>query len=186
MLEGEIHKTLIKLRSGLGTGGHVGIVDPHQLGLGKVHIFELVEVRQPSVFLLQIVLLDLPSDKVDRRRIGRIAGVRNQDNVARIDEGKADKEDSLLGADERLYSSVGIEGHAVVTGVPVCESLAKHGQTLVVLVLVTVGSLSDLSQGVNCCLGRHSVRSTYSEIDEGAETFCSPFSGNCIEVFLLA
>ena len=92
----EINKTLVGLHAGITTCGHVGIVGPHELYLGEVHLLQLFEVRLPSVVLHEVVVHHLGAENLAQRGVGGIAGVGHEHLLAGVNEGEGYMQYALL------------------------------------------------------------------------------------------
>ena len=55
----EVHQLLVKLRRGVRSCRHIGIVGPHQFDTAHIHFLQLIEVGHPAVFFFQVVVHDL-------------------------------------------------------------------------------------------------------------------------------
>ena len=60
------HQTLISLTTCTPSGGHVGIVGPHEFHTAQVHLLQLIEIGLPSIILPQVVVHDLSSKNLGK------------------------------------------------------------------------------------------------------------------------
>ena len=112
---GKVDQALIQLGRGIGTGGHVGIVGPHELHTAEVHTLQLLEVGHPSILLLEVVVHHLGTEQTAQRGVGGVARIRHEHLFARVHESQRHVQYTLLGANEWLYLALGVELHAVPT-----------------------------------------------------------------------
>ena len=153
---GEVHQLPVQPGGGVGSGGHIGVVGPHQLHAAQVHLLQFVEVGHPAVLLLQVVVHHFRSQYLAQRGVGGITGIGNQHLLAGIDEGERDVQDAFFGADERLYLRAGVEVHVVPLLVPAGKTLTQFGDADVGHIAVSVGVAGGFTKGVYGLFGgRH-------------------------------
>ena len=142
----KLHRTLKKLDGSLGTGRHIGVVHNHQLNTGGV---DSVEVGQPAVLVIEVILNNLATREGNCRAVGGVARVGNQHLVALINVCHADMHQTLLRTNQGENLVQTVELHIVVFLVPLSKCLAQDGSTSIRLVGVGGGLCSLLSQLCN-------------------------------------
>ena len=172
----EGHQFFHHVAAGGGSGGHVGVIHPHELYAGKVHGIEGVEVRIPAVGGNQVVVQDLSLAHPGGRRIGGISGIGHQHFVAGIQEGQGQQEDALLGAHERLDFSVRVQGDAIPAGVPAGNGLAEFWNTGIALIAMGSGPTGTCRKRLHGLRGRGAVRRADSEVHHRVFPGSRPFS----------
>ena len=165
----EIHQALIQLRGGLGSGGHTGIVGPHQFDAFQIHLFQSVEVRIPAVFFQQVVLHNTGIHHIGGRCIGGITGVRNQHAVSRIQESQGDEEDTFLGTGEGLDLGGRIQRHAIISLIPGGKTFPQFGDADIALIPVHAVFLGIVGHRLQGFAGRCPVRGADAQVDDGVQ-----------------
>ena len=95
-----------------------------------------------------------------------VAGVGDDDGVARVEDGEAEVGDALLGADGDDGLGVGIEIDVVAGLVPVGDGAAQAGQAAGDGIAMGGGLLRGLDELVDDVLGRGSVGVAHAEVDD--------------------
>ncbi len=98
-------KELKRCRS---SGGHVWVVDPHELDTVEGQAFKSVEIGHPSALFGEVVVEYLGLCESAYRSIGGVAGIGHEHAVAGVQESERNVKYSLLGAYERLNLGVGV------------------------------------------------------------------------------
>ena len=145
----EVDDLLEQLHRGGLSRRHVGVVDEHHLHTVQPGLFDGVEVGVEVGLLVQRIGEHFAARQTHGRRVGGVAGVRDEDFVALIEERHADVHDTLLRADQRQHLRLEVQLGAVPFLVPVGKSLAQDGFTLIRHVLMYVGTLRLFRQAVD-------------------------------------
>ena len=163
----------------------MGIIDPHELDARKVASFEGFEIGLPVTFLAEVVGQDTGFRQPGGRGVGRIARVRHEHAVARVEEGQGDEQDALFRAHQRLDFARGVQADAIVTAVPGCERFPQGVEADIALVGVDIGPPCAFRQGVYGGLGRHSVGGADAQVDDGGQAgfrIAAVDGGNLLEL----
>ncbi len=141
-------------------------VDDQRLG-ARGHAWDQVfELREEG-----LLVVDGDADDVGSRNDGAVdvdgvAGVGDQDGVARVEDGEAEMGDALFGADGDDGLAVGVEIDVVAGLVPVADGLAQAGDALGDGVAMGDGLLRGLNHLVNDVFGRGAVGVAHAEVDD--------------------
>jgi hypothetical protein len=95
-----------------------------------------------------------------------VAGVGNEDGIARVEDGETKVGDALLGADGDDGLGVGVEIDVVARLVPVADGLAQAGQAAGDGVAVRGGLPDRLNELIYYMGRRGAVRVAHAEVDD--------------------
>ena len=166
VLAGEGYQLLEHIPACRCSGGHVGIVGPHELDPAEVHGLQLVEVRVPAVLFQKVVLHHLRFAHEGSRCVGGIARVGNQHLVTLVEEREGEKQDAFLGTHERLDLTGGVQLHAIPALVPGGNGMTEFGDAHIALIAVYTGAVRALGQGLNGLGRRRAVGRADTQVDD--------------------
>ena len=166
MPTGEIYQLFKHFPPGRGTGGHVGVVVPHELDAGEVHGFQGLEIRIPAIGFHQVISNHLGLAHAGGRAVGRIAGVGHQHLVSGIEEGEGQEQNTLLGTHQGLDFGGRVQLNTIPLGIPVRNGLTQFGNAHITLIAVGILLLGALAKGLDGFGRRSSVRGADSQVDD--------------------
>ena len=161
----ELHRALQEFTIRHRRGGIVRIVEPHQpcaLGCG---IWDRVEIRQPVVLGRERHDVRLSSRHQRPGHVGRVAGVRRQDDIAGVDQRQGRVADPVLRAQRRQDLCGRVEHHIEAIAVPIRDRPAKLGQPEIRRVAMVGGVRGCLLQNTHDSLRRGQVGVADAERD---------------------
>ena len=161
MAAGKVDQLAVRFHTGIAAGGHVGIIGPHQLHARQVSVLQFFEIGLPAIVFVQIIVDHLSTEYLAERGIGRIAWIRHQHLVSRIDKGESDMQYTFLAAYQGLHLTGGVYLHAVPSVVEVCHSLPQFHRTHRGLVAVGRRVMSHLAEFVDGLGRRRLVGAAY-------------------------
>ena len=156
-LAAEIHRSGQELPVRDRRSRVVRIVEPHQSRALRHLARDRVQVGQPVVLGLQGHRIGLGAGHQCTRDVHRVARVRSQHDVARIDERERHVADAVLGAERRQDLGLRIEPDIESIAVPVGDRAAQLGQAEVRRIAMVVGVRRGLLQDADDPLGRRQV-----------------------------
>ena len=145
VVHSEAHQSLVGLTTGIAARRHIGIVGPHEFDTREVHLLQLVEIGLPTVVFTEVIIHNLGTQNLRERRVCRISRIRHQHLVARIDKGKGDVQDALLGTYQGQELALGIQIDIIPTLIETSHRLAQLGGSHGGLIAVSTGLMSHLT-----------------------------------------
>ena len=130
------------------------------------YLLKLTEVRLPAVMFLQVVGHRHSSEDLAQRGVRRIARVRYQHVVARIDEGQRDMQDAFFRAYQRQYLRLWVEVYVVPAFVEVGHGLTQLWRSLCGLIAVSRRIVSHLAEFLYRLLRRWHIGTADSQADD--------------------
>ena len=86
--------------AGSGTGGVIWVIKPHQLGVPGYVGWDGVQLGQPAVLLVQRHDVTLGPGEHRAHAVDRVSRIRDQGDVARVQEAESSVPDALFCADQ--------------------------------------------------------------------------------------
>ena len=163
MFDPEIDQFLEEFPGPIAAGGHVRVVHPHELDIFQVLLLQFLEVGPPIVLFAQSVTHRNRFHQVGHRGIGRVARIREEDLVARVQKGHGYVEDPFFGTHQGQYLALGIQIDPVMGLVEFRNGLPQLRDALVALVAVYIRIL----HGPDDLVRRVQVRTAYAQVDDG-------------------
>ena len=146
-------------------GRIVRIVEPQQTGAARDFVGNRRKVRNEPIFFLERKEIRLAAVENASRIIDRIARVRNQHDIARIDHGGGEVGDSFLRTDECADLARGVEAMAEAALEPSGGSAAIFLEAFVVGIAMIFGKVSRPLEALHNMLWCAEVGVTDSETD---------------------
>ena len=166
MLGAESHDPLEEFQRRSLSRRHVGIVDEHHLHTVQSGLLDRLEIGQEVRLLVQRVGDHFAAGEFYRSAVSGVAGIGYEHLVALVEEGHADVHQALFRTDQGVDLRLPVEIHAIELLVPVSESLAQDGFTLIRHVFVHVGTLRLFGETVDDRLVRGQVGAAHSEFHD--------------------
>lgn len=107
-----------------GPRGVVGIVDPEELCAAEDVLRDGGKIREKTPLGPEAQPVDLALREARPAAVGRVTGIRHEDDIARVDEGFGEVEDRLLRADRGADLLTRVEAHLKTLVRPAGDRLA--------------------------------------------------------------
>ena len=120
------HRLIQQLLVSHPGGWVVGVTEDEQLQLIPELRADSVEIRQPVLLLRQRQAADRGPCQHKPTAMGWIRGIEEERRVPRVKNGKREMGCSLLGADQQLNLTLGVDLHAESALTPGCHCLLER------------------------------------------------------------